>query len=125
MADVNLRKFVTDALKPLLPTAWRLVPYSTNLDQISKPVVMLKLQTIAKLPEAPNSHRTVSYVLTVIEPKITPGALDDDLDDHVVDLLAAIDDLPNFAWTKAERVLFSDSNQAYDITLEIPIRKEA
>lgn len=129
MADVNLREFITDALKPLLPPSWTLIPYPRNIDVITKPVAMLKLQTVKRTEAAPQGARTLSYILTVIEPKSDPKAGQDSLDDELIDLLNAIDQLNNVVWKTAERVSFGDPNEpglpAYDITLEISITKEA
>ena len=113
----NMRTAVTGYLKPLLPTSWRIVPYVTNLDSISQPVAMLKLQSVEKHPQAPKTERIVTYVLTVIEPKTAPGPADDALDTNLIRLLDAIDDVPGLIWSKAERVIAQDSNPAFDITL--------
>jgi len=129
MADVNLREFVTDKLQPLLPPSWRLIPFTRKLDVIVQPVVMLNLQTVTRLQSAPQSHRLVSYTLTIIEPKADPKLSADSLDDELIDLLNAIDELENFSWKTATRVVFGEAPepvlQAYDIALEVPIQKEA
>ena len=106
---MNIRDWVIDQVKPLLPRGWRLIPYSTNLDVLSTPVVMLKLQSIARTPEAPNASRTAEFVLTIIEPKTDPQAREDALDDNLLALIYAIDKLPSLKWTKATRALFADN----------------
>jgi len=127
MPEVYVRKTLIDALKPLLPSDWRLIPYATNLDTISRPVVMLRLKTIEKLAQAPLSHRTATFTLTVIEPRTEPGPADDALDDKLIDLLAAIDDFgAGLTWSTATSVVWGDpaSNPAYDIELQLPYAKE-
>ena len=112
----NLRAAVTDALKPILPTDWKLVSYQTNLDTISQPVVVLKLETVERHPQAPNGARLITYTLTVIEPKTAPGPADDALDHKLVVLLDAIDATPGLRWSKAQRVA-TDTNPAFDVSL--------
>ena len=122
---MSFRSYVTDAIKPLLPKGWKLLPYSTNLDVLSQPVVMLKLNSVTRTPGAPNGAHTVTYTLAVIEPKTDPGSADDALEDKLFDLLHAIDTVANLTWSNAERVLFGDSNPAFDISLQLVSRKDA
>ena len=113
----NLRTGVTDALKPLLPEAWQIIPFSKNLDTITRPVVMLQLEEVQRHKDAPNGARLVTYTLTVIEPKTDPGPADDSLEANLIDLLNAIDKSPGLAWSGAKRVVAHESNPAFDITL--------
>jgi hypothetical protein len=121
----NVRTAVIDMLKPLLPKTWKLVPFETNLDELSPktPVVVLKLQSIERHPSAPQGVRLVTYVLTIVEPKIEPGPADDALDDDLIRLLQAIDLLPGIQAGKATRVVSGD-HPAYDIDLTFSTLKE-
>jgi len=112
----NVRTAVTDALTPLLPKTWKLVPHTTNFGVISQPVVVLKLEEVKRHPDAPNGARLISYTLTIIEPKTEPGPADDALDTKLLLLLAAIDKAPGIAWSTAKRVV-TDTNPAFDVTL--------
>jgi hypothetical protein len=119
-----IRNWVIEQLTPLLPKSWKLIPYSTNLDRLSQPVVMLQLQSLSRTPSAPNSGHTVEFTLTVIEPNTDPAQREDLLDDKLDDLVYAIETIPNVTWTKAERAMFADSYLAFDITLEIVTKKD-
>jgi len=112
----NLRTGVTDALKPLLPATWQIVPFAKNLDAITRPVVMLQLEEVQRHPDAPNGARLITYSLLIIEPKNDPGPADDSLDANVINLIDAIDKTPGLRWTSAKRVVAFES-PAFDITL--------
>jgi hypothetical protein len=121
---MQVRKWVEDQLTPHLPDTWRFIRYDTNVDRISQTIVMLKLQSIARTPSAPNSGHTVEFVLTVVEPRIDPKLREDDLDEKLIEIVYAIDTVPNIRWTNAQRVLFNDTNLAFDITLEVVTSKD-
>lgn len=112
----SIRAAVIDALKPLLPSSWKLVAYQTNLDSISQPVVVLKLEEVQRHPAAPQGARLITYTLTIIEPKTAPGPADDSLDTNLVLLLEAIDATPGLNWSSAKRVA-TDTNPAFDVSL--------
>ena len=125
MANVNIRAFITDALAPLLPPGWKLIPFPTGLDTLSQPVVLLKMNSIKRATSNPQGSREAEYILTVIEPRTSPGTADDALDEKLIDLLNAIDVVPNIRWTVATRVVAAnESNPAFDISLEVIFTKE-
>lgn len=126
MADADLRQFVMDALAPLLPKKWKFVPVPRNLDTIDVPTLVLSLQSISRTASAPLGSRDVEYTLTIIEPKTDPLVAHMALDDLIVDLLGAIDDLPDLVWRTATAVTYGDTatNFAFDITLTTQYTKE-
>ena len=115
---MDIRKWVEDQLTPLIPNTWRFIRYDTNVDRINQTVVMLKLQTIRRTPEAPNSGHTVEFVMTIVEPRLDTKQREDDLDAKLIDLVYFIDKIPNLRWVSAQRVIFSENNLAFDITIE-------
>lgn len=128
MPNINVRKdILIEQLKPLLPAKWKLIPYNTNLDELSQTVVMISIQSIERAPAAPQSHRLYSATLTILTPlSIGTERADDGIDDDLIDLLNAVDELPNVKWTKAERGLGNNSNNlGFDITLEVTYRKDS
>ena len=119
-----IRKAVIDSIRPLLPKGWRLYDHNRSLDDITAPVVMLHIEAITRTPQAPQGHRTVTYLLTVIEPLYEPGRADDALDEKLIELVDALDTVPKLRWMDAKRVTFQDTRPAYDITLEVLTVKE-
>jgi hypothetical protein len=122
---VEIRQWVADQLKPFVePRGWLFVRYSTSLSKLSRPVAMLKLQALRRTPEAPGSGHTVEFVLTLIDPAIDPEKREDSLDENLIELVYALDTIPNVRWTNAQRVMFDDKNLAFDITLEVLTSKD-
>jgi hypothetical protein len=126
MPEINVRHTLVEALRPLLPKSWRLIPYATNLDVVgTTPVVMLRLNDIEKLAQSPLSHRVATFSLLIIEPKTEPGRADDAIDDKLIDLLSALDTLGDgLTWSTATSILWADTNPAYRIELRLPFVKE-
>jgi hypothetical protein len=120
--DVNLRRFILDALKPSLPKGWVYMPYGASLDTLSTTVVMLTLEQITRFDQAPQSHRNVSYTLTVLDPSTNFETREDSLDDSIIAVLDAIDGIENLSWSDAKRGI-NGQNLGYDITITIPIHK--
>jgi hypothetical protein len=120
----EIRQYLVDQLKPLLPSKWRWYAYIANPDVLSTPVAILQLQTITRTPEAPLSGHTVAFTLTIVEPKTDPAKREDPLDESLIELVYAIDTIPNVKWTRAERAMFQDTYLAFDITLEVVTSKE-
>lgn len=119
------RGWVIDNLKPLLPRAWSLVPYTRVPDAINRTTVIVGLRSIERLPEAPMASHVTEYVVTIASPAADPAQADEDLDDDIADLLHALDMLrddsgrPILRWTRAERAVLSDTYLAFDITVNV------
>jgi hypothetical protein len=120
--DIDIRAFVVAKLKPILPKKWRWFDYSTSLDEITTTTVLLVLDSIERDPDAPRSHWRVSYTLSVIDPSQNPEQRETSLDDSIVALLLALDDVNDFRWTDAKRGTVG-TQLGYDITLTVPVSK--
>jgi len=121
------RRWVTDRLKPSLPRRWALWTYTRTPDELSGPTVVVTLQKIQRLPEAPLGSQLVTYLVTVIDPATDWSQADKNLDDEIVDLIAGLDSirnesgLPVLRWTSADRNTWNDTYLAFDITVEVVI----
>lgn len=117
------RRWITDQVKPLLPRRWELAAYTRKPDDLSAPTVVVTLQKIERLPEAPLGSQLVTYLITVIDPASDWSQADKNLDDEIVDLIAALDSTRNDAgvpilrWTSADRNTWNDLYLAFDITV--------
>lgn len=116
----NLRADVTAQIKALAPKRWVFIPYQKAVEPIKVPTVMLSLQNYKRHPQAgfnPNM-RQVTYELLLMEPTQDPGKSDDALDDELIDLLAAIDQIEGIDWDTAQRGLDPSAQYpAYIITI--------
>jgi hypothetical protein len=119
--DVNIREWVVDELKPLVPKNWVLIGYGVAPETITKPTIVLTLQTVVPNPGNPQGTRLVSYTLTLLEPVVGNSAASA-LDDKLVDFLTAIEGNKHFVWSKCERGAVGNYT-GWDITLDIPINK--
>ncbi|MDP4333230.1 hypothetical protein Q7F20_07585 [Curtobacterium sp. A7_M15] len=121
------RRWVTDRLKPLLPRRWTLSPYTRKPDELSGPTVIVTLQKIQRLPDAPLGAQVATYLVTVVDPATDWAQADKNLDDEIVDLIAGLDSvrnddgLPVLRWITADRNTWNDTYLAFDITVEVII----
>lgn len=133
MTDINVRQSVIDAVKPLLPTDWELLPYGTTFENLDHVVCMLTMKSIARAKEAPQSGwRAYTATLTILHPNQDPSQLWGLIDDDIIDLLNAVDEVGaqhNIRWVKADYVIGNDAgnggrNWGFDIDLEYYYRKD-
>lgn len=121
------RRWVTDQLKPLVPRRWDLSPYTRVPESINTPTVIVTLQKIQRLPEAPLGGQIATYLVTIVDPATDPTQADKALDDEVIDLIAALDStrnehgFPVLRWTSAERASYADTYLAFDISVEVTL----
>lgn len=109
----------------LLPKRkYNVVAYERNLDVLTGVTIMLKQSRIEKSPVAPMSKLLTTFTLTVITPQTDTVKAEDELDEQVGLVCLALDSLTWLKWTDATKVLFNDSNLAYDITVEVTSTKE-
>jgi hypothetical protein len=125
MTDIIVRDYVTAQLTGILPKAYRIEKFQRIPDAITGPTAILKQQRIGRamtdgkvIPGA----RIAEFILTLACEYEDIGKAEATLDDTVVTLLDAIDDVRNLRWTTADKRILSDTTQApcYDVALEFP-----
>jgi hypothetical protein len=123
---MTTRSNLVDALTPLLPKRWKFVDNPRNLDTLSVPSVIVNLVSFRRTPEAPQGARTVSFLVTLVEPNQDIAKGSDLLDDDVELLLTAIEkQKKQISWNSATRVKWGDQYpNAYDIDLTVITPKE-
>ncbi|OII04312.1 hypothetical protein [Curtobacterium sp. MCBA15_008] len=119
----SARQQVVDAIKPVLPQSWRLVPYLTSLDAISQTTVMLHATGVERFPSAPAKTYLITFEATVIDPSKDPARVWDALDDEVLEAIAALDSIDSLDWTGAEPVAISNLF-GWTITFTVPYEHE-
>ncbi|MFC5930206.1 hypothetical protein D6T64_05640 [Cryobacterium melibiosiphilum] len=120
---MTAREQLVTALTAVIPRTWKLVPYQDNLDTLDRVTLVLKQSTISKAPAAPQGAHIVSYLLTLVTPETDAQKAELALDALVDELLFMLDGITWLTWDTATKVQFSDSNMAYDITVEALTRK--
>jgi hypothetical protein len=124
-APKTSRQQLVAALKPHLPPKWKLVEYSRNLDVLDRPTVMVHASKIERAPQAPLSAYLTTCTVSVFDPQDDPARAQGSLDDEVLELIAALDQIGFINWTEAEATqLRQDGPLGWDITLEVLTKKE-
>lgn len=121
------RALVADALAASLEPAGVIVlPFARDVGVITAPTVMVRLDEVSRLPQAPASHQLYQYTLVVLVPQTEPGPADVALDALLEDVLFAVEHnttLPQ--WRTAKRGVWLDTTTpAYEVTLDVPHLKE-
>lgn len=124
MSDETVREWLTANLKPLLPTGWKWLDSERAVDVTAAVTVQWKQRRIAPLPEAPLSHLGVEGILAVSSPRVDIERAEDDLDDAVLELVAAIQSLQGIRFTEATKVAADEQRLGYDLSLTVITNKK-
>ncbi|NQX34051.1 hypothetical protein [Herbiconiux sp. VKM Ac-2851] len=119
----TLAENLVGLLKPMLPEKFRYVTSERNIDTLSAPTVIVTLQNIEPAPNIQAGSNLLTFRVTIAVPTSNFDKAEESLEDAVLGLLAAFDDLPAFLWSGANKVRYEDS-LAFDITLTVTSRKD-
>jgi hypothetical protein len=111
-AEKTTREQLVEALTPMLPKKWRVIPFSRNVDIPTVPFVMVHASRIAKMPEAPGARHTVEFTVSVFDPHDDPSRAQGALDDEVIALIHALDTIRYVKWTSAEASQLGQATRA-------------
>jgi hypothetical protein len=102
-------------------TGIRVVATERELDDIQQATALTRGRSIGKAPAAPNSHRTVGLLLSLISPHQDMDRAADELDDLVAAALDYLD--TRFLHEDATVVGYGD-RLAFDIPISVLASKE-
>lgn len=117
-----------DALTAIVPSNYKVIadPRSLGeLDPAYKCYLQIVRQEIAKAPTNPMGDFLEKFELWVIEATTDPDESEDNLDDKLTEVLAALDTFSWLRWTRAERRIHKSERHAYLIAIELYTDKEA
>jgi hypothetical protein len=115
---VTIRAELAEAIRDKLSApAPRVIDHARVLDAITAPVVLLERTQVAKAPNALGGY-WVTFTLHVVVPTVDPSTQDDNLDNTLDNVLAALDAIPWLRWSNAIRSVFLDSWPSFQITVE-------
>ena len=114
---MTLRSDLAAQLKPVLPKAWKIIPYAANLDAQKGIVVLFSQTAVQNLEQAP-SFLSHTFSIFIIDPRTDPSTVEDSLDDSVGEVLWALKGLPFLVFDRADRVTF-DNSQAWEIHITV------
>jgi hypothetical protein len=123
----SARQQVVDAIAPVLPKSWRVVPYLTSFDALSQTTVMIHATSVERFPAAPAKTYQITFEATVLDPSKDPARVWDSLDDEVLEAIAALDTIDSLNWTGAEPVAYPAEEPRFfgwNITFTVPYEHE-
>lgn len=124
MADLSTREQLAEALKPLLPPDWRILPYSRNVDRLSQTTVMLHAAEIRPAPSAPGGAVETDFTITVMDPQTDAERAQGSLDDDVIELTLALGSIHWLVFRNAEPTKVQEY-LSWDINTTTITRKDA
>jgi hypothetical protein len=114
----SARQQVVDAIAPVLPKAWKVIPYLTSFDNLDQTIVMIHATGIQRFASQPALWET-TFEATVLDPSKDPGRVWDSLDDEVFEAVHALDTIAALNVTGAEPVAISNLF-GWNITFTVP-----
>lgn len=91
----------------------RVVPSPRDIGEISTPVLIVKVESLEKIPAAPKKLQA-NFIATLVSAHRDIDRAEDELDD-LVELIAPALLTAGLVWQDATQVGYGDSNLAYDI----------
>lgn len=108
------RRVLADRLTTELGAEYRVVGWAKGMDRLDRRTVMVWTDTLA--PTGIGSDRLdLTLAVWVLTPHTTAELADDDLDEALAEVLAALLTLDVFAWTSATRDVWDDAWHGYRI----------
>lgn len=115
---MSSRQQIVDAITPLLPSDWDVVPYTDEPNVLNAPLVMVGLSTIGAGITA-GTYDLEHHVYVLIPPQDTEEANTDDVDDAVLLTLHALLRMRAVIQGSATRGTYQGGNPGWDITINI------
>lgn len=112
------RAQLAEALKVALPT-WQIHSHPNELDAIKQPAAcVLWTERRTRLMNKGLDWFQDELNLWVLTATDKPSLIEDDLDDLLFQVMAALEPLDAFAWETAEREVLADKFNGYRLTLQ-------
>ncbi|MBH0054482.1 hypothetical protein I6E74_09925 [Salinibacterium sp. SWN139] len=124
MSDKSIREQLADAITPLLPSTWKIVPNQVGVETLSKVTVVIKHLQMSKFPEAPIGHLQHELTITIIDPHTDQVRAENALDDSVLELVTALDSIPGLIIKLAKKVFTDETYLGWDVEITTFSRKE-
>lgn len=123
MSD-SVRDYIQAQITPLLPAGWRIIPNQTIPETLSVTTVVIKHMEMERLPAAPMGALRHQLVVTVVDPSADQVKAENRLDDSVLALVTAFDELPRVIWSGAKKVMVNNYI-GWDVSLSVDTAKKA
>jgi hypothetical protein len=90
-------------------------------DRLSKPVLIVKTDSLEKLPAAPIGNMLGNFTLVLVSHLANVEKAEDQLDELLAILLPALF-TNNIVWTSATQTQYDESHLAYDVAISTIIK---
>lgn len=121
---------LSTAITAVLPATWSLVEYEQT-ESVPPPdvtTVEMKLRSVKRLPQTPQGHYSLEWIVTVTSPYTSRETADPQLYDDLVSFLIDLDTtagLKWLGWSEANKTVGADLDRlAYDITVTTHAKKD-
>jgi hypothetical protein len=123
---MSTRDSLIEYLETVLATApeleqVKLVKSVRATDRLSQPVLIVRTNSLEKLPAAPIGNMLGNFTLVLVSHQVDVERAEDALDDLLEVLLPALF-THNIVWTTATQTQYDDEHLAYDIAVSTIIK---
>lgn len=118
----TVRKQLRDAIKPLVPTRWRIIPELSAAQKLTVPALYFEFTRItseASGAQLPPGHVFADFDLTIAAPEADVTKAENRVDAAVLDLILALDEAEGVAWSTAEKTRLETGQLAWRISLSV------
>lgn len=98
-----------------------LVKTPRNVDKLSRPTLVVKTDSLEKLPAAPIGNMLGNFTLGLVSNHLDMEKAEDQLDELLEILLPALF-THNIVWTQATQTAFDEQHLSYDIAVSTIIK---
>jgi hypothetical protein len=114
----SARELIDQELVANLPEGYVVHPYALQLDGVQGPTLLLRLDTITRLPEAGRHVRDYAAKVLAVAPVADVDlATSQEVDALAEDVLHAIDQSNVLSWSVAERVSVDDTWAGWEVQI--------
>jgi hypothetical protein len=95
----------------------RVVPTVRDVGELSKPVLIIKTNSLSKIPQAPRAGFLGNFTATLVSPFKDLERAEDDLEDRLEVLLPLLFSW-GLVWSSADQARFDEDRICYDIHIQ-------
>lgn len=115
----KVRSWLAAEIAPLLPDEWRIVPGISTVKTLLVPAVYFEFTELEKVTGLPVGHARAVLDLIVVDPRTDLVAGEDQVDDHLVDLVLTLDGHEQINWTGARKESIAEQFFGWRVALTV------
>lgn len=115
---MSMRSSIVTQIEGELPSSWVVVDDERALNVISKPTVIVSVRSLTPSDFAPLHNMTVNVALLLLSPHTDASKAEDQLDELLVTVLEAFQNMRGLTWVEASKIVHMDRYMGWEITTE-------